>query len=141
MPFDLSNLNKGARFFWDKGEKDEWVELRALPIDELKKIRKQCVKKGIEYKNNKRGVINRIEFEETNEDLFNELMWDYVITAWRVVDPKGKEIPCTKANKLALMGGSIEFAKWVTESLEKLNEDGATIQEAEAKNSSTTQND
>lgn len=141
MPFDLKNLNAGARFYWDD-TRTEWVEIRTLSVNEMKRIRKDAVKKGVEYYRDKRGgKVHRIEYEDMNDDKFSDSMWDYVIVNWNILDKAGKKIPCTRENKLLLMGNSIEFAKFVSDNLAKLTEDERIIEEQDIKNLPTTQSD
>lgn len=126
--FDLENLNPGIWIDYDEEGKAQ-VCIRICAGDDLKYIRKKTVKKKIEYKNGQ-----RFEFEETNEDLFRELLWDFCIVDWKgFIGKDGKEIECTKENKLLLMGKSIEFAKFLGEALEKVGQENREAIEAEEK--------
>ena len=126
--FDLDNLNPGVWIDYDEEGKAK-VCLRICAGDDLKYIRKKTVKKKVEYKNGQ-----RFEFEETNDDLFREFLWDFCIVAWSgFIDKEGKEIPCTKENKILLMGKSIEFAKFLGEALEKIGEENKEAREEEEK--------
>lgn len=110
-----------ARFFEMEG--GGRVQLRTLTADDLKKIRRQTVKKKVDFKKVD-GTPGRFEFEELNEDLQNELFWDHVIVSWEnLFDAKEKPIPCTKENKVLLMSRSMKFAKFVGESIKALAED------------------
>ena len=128
MPFDLDNLNPATRFYYDDDE-DEWVELRICAGEDLDRIHKQTRKTKREYK---MGV--RYTYEDINHDLEAELMNDFTITAWHIVTPDGKEIPCTYENKQLMMKGSVEFASWVTRCLQKLNEKFLIFQDEQEKN-------
>lgn len=131
MIFDVNNLNPGVWF--DK--EDMKIKLRLCAGDDLRKIDKQTTKKQVEYK---RG--QRFEYVDINEDLRNEVIWDFCIVEWKnVMDKHGNEIPCTRANKVLLMGQSIAFASFVGDCLEKLTKDEEKRIEEEHENLSSTQ--
>lgn len=101
------------------------VQLKTVSAEEFKAIRKQTVKKRVDFKKVD-GVPGRFPFEEVDEDLQNELFWDAVIVSWEnFSDKNGKEIPCTKENKVLLMTRSAKFSKFVADSLKTLGEDEA----------------
>lgn len=125
---------KGAVFEMDGGGR---VELRTLSYDVLKKINKQTTRKKVDFKKVE-GTPGRFEYEEVNEDLQNELFWDYCIVSWEnLYDSKEKEIPCTKENKVLLMSRSTQFAKFVADSLATLGEDEKIQAAVTEKNSET----
>ena len=110
------------------------VILRTMTADVLKAIRKQTVKKKVDFKKIE-GTPVRLEYEEVNEELQNELFWDHIIVEWdNLLDGKGNAIPCTKENKLKLMLRSIKFSQFITESLKTLADDEAKQLEASEKN-------
>lgn len=128
--FDIED-DLGRFFEMDGGGR---VKLRPMTADVLKAIRKQSVKKRVEFKKVE-GTPHRFEFEEVNEDMQNELFWDHIIVAWEgLVDGKGADIPCTKENKLKLMMRSVKFSQFITESLKALADDEAKQAEASEKN-------
>jgi hypothetical protein len=130
--FDLDGKDEGAWFDLDGGGR---IQLRTLSIGTLKDIRKQCVKQVVEYKRIE-GKAERFEVEKENADLSNELFWDHCIVAWeKFVDGKGKEIPCTKENKILLMTQSQKFVRFVSDCLKKLTEDEEAKGQALEKNS------
>ena len=111
------------------------VQLRTLSYDALKKISKQSTRKKVDFKKVE-GTPGRFEYEEVNEDLQNELFWDYCIVSWEnLFDSKEKEIPCTKENKVLLMSKSALFAKFIADSLKTLAEDEELQAEVAEKNS------
>jgi len=120
MEFDLENLNAGNWFEMDNGGK---ICLRVCDGDALRNIRKKTVTKKVEYKK----VDNRLErfvVEDANDDLQADMIWDYCIVNWEnFFDKNKKPIPCTPENKKLLMGKSIQFAKFVSECLDKLREE------------------
>jgi len=136
MPFDLKNLNPAVKFYYPGTRKAEWLELRNIPIGELRKMRKRCVKQTVEYyrPDDSKGQPYRYETEDIDDDKFNEMLWDYQIVSWKIIDPEGKEIPCTLENKLLLMGNSTEFADWVVKCLNKLAKDSEKKKEDSEKN-------
>jgi len=126
--------SSGSWFEMDGGGR---VELRTLSYDSLKKINKQSTRKRVDFKKVE-GTPGRFEYEEVNEDLQNELFWDHCIVSWEnLFDSKEKEILCTKENKVLLMTKSAQFAKFVADSLQTLNEDEVTQAEVAEKNSQT----
>lgn len=111
------------------------VQLRSLTTDAFKSIQKQTVKKKVDFKKVD-GVPARLEYEEVDADLQNELFWDAVVVAWEnLLDAKMATIPCTKENKILLMSRSARFAKFVADSLKTLSEDEAREAEQSEKNS------
>ena len=122
----------GVWFDMDGGGR---VQLRTLSYDALKKISKQSTRKKVDFKKVE-GTPGRFEYEEVNEDLQNELFWDYCIVGWEnLFDSKEKEIPCTKENKTLLMSRSALFAKFIADSLKTLAEDEELQAEVAEKNS------
>lgn len=110
------------------------VQLRTLSIAEFKDIQRKTVRKKVDYKKIE-GTVGRFEYEELNQDLQNELYWDAVIVGWdNLTDKSGKEIPCTKENKVLLMTHSKKFLEFVIESLKALGEEEEARRDAEAKN-------
>ena len=132
MPFDLKGLNKPSRFFWP--ESDEWVDLRNVSLAEFKKIRAATVVKRTEYHQVDGGKPFRYEVDETDDTAADELLWDYQIVDWNIVDPDGKKIKCTKENKLLLMGNSSEFVNFVVDSLNRLAKDEKKRRDKSEKN-------
>jgi hypothetical protein len=119
---------------WFEMEGGGKVELRSLSYDALKKIDKQVSVKRVDFKKVE-GTPERFEYKETNEDLQNELFWDYCIISWEnLFDSKEKEIPCTKDNKVLLMTKSVMFAKFISDSLQILTESETKQAEALEKN-------
>ena len=110
------------------------MQLRTISVADFKAIQKQTVKKKVDYKRVE-GMPGRFEYEAIDQDLQNELYWDAVIVGWEnFTDKNGKEIPCTKENKVLLMSRSKKFLEFVVESLKTLSEDEAAQQEIERKN-------
>jgi hypothetical protein len=126
MPFKLDNLNPPARFPYNESE---WIEVRNINIAKIKEFRKKVVKKKIEYK---RG--QRFEYEETDDELMNALMWDYQIVDWNIQTTDGEEIECTKENKVLMMEYSPEFADFFVECIDQLRRDEAKQVEDSEKN-------
>ncbi|MHC4265972.1 MAG: hypothetical protein ACYSUK_08575 [Planctomycetota bacterium] len=134
MPIDIKGLNKPSRFYWP-GSDDEWVELRHINLSEIKKIRRTTVTRRAEYhQTDKDSKPFRYEVEDTDEDRADELLWDYQIVDWNLVDPDGKKIKCDKKNKLLLMGNSAEFVSFVVDNLNRLASDEKERQEKSEKN-------
>ncbi len=117
---------------WFEMEGGGRLQLRIPTIEDWKRIRKQTVRKKVEFKKVD-GTPGRFEFEEVNEDLQNELFWDSAIVNFENFTNKGAVIPCTKENKVLLMTNS-RFAKFFAESFKTLTEDEAKQAEASEKN-------
>ena len=116
MKFDLQELNPGT--FFDFGEDGGRISLRLCAGDDLRDIQKATVKKRVEFKNGQ-----RYEVEDVNEALRGEMLWDFSIVNWeKFFDAQGKEIPCTRENKILLMGKSPRFANFVASCLQELRD-------------------
>jgi hypothetical protein len=125
------NEAPGAWFDMEGGGR---IQLRSVPPDAMRAIRKQTVKKRVDYPI-VAGQPRRFEYEELDEDLQNELLWDYVIVAWEnLFDRDGKPIPCTRENKVLAMNRSKVFSTFFNECLKKLLEDEAAVVEEASKN-------
>ena len=119
---------------WFELEGGGRVQLRSISADDWKVIRKQTVKREVDFKRID-GKAERFEFEKVNDDLQNELFWDHVIQSWEnFIDSKGEKIPCTKENKILLMSRSAKFVKFVSECLKQMADDDAAQAEALEKN-------
>ena len=128
---DISDEKTGSWFDMDGGGR---IQLRTMTLDALKDTRKQTVKKKVEYKRVE-GRAERFDVEEINDELQNELFWDYVVMAWEnLLDAKEQQIPCTKENKMLLMMRSAKFVKFVTDALRTLSDDETAQAEATEKN-------
>ena len=130
---DLKGLKAPSRFFWP-GSDNEWVDLRNITLAELKEIRSKTISKRVEYHQVNNGRPYRYEVEDTDQDKADELLWDLQIVNWDIVDSEGEKIPCTKENKLLLMGNSAEFAGFVVDSLNQIVKDEAERREKSEKN-------
>ena len=119
---------------WFELEDGGRIQLKNLTADDLKEIRKQTVKKRVDFKKVD-GTPGRFEYEEVDRDLENVLFWEKVIVDWEnFFDAKKKPIPCTKENKLLLMGRSQKFIRVVTDFLKVLTDDDAEQAERAEKN-------
>jgi len=118
--FDVDGeLNPGVPFTMEGGG---IIYLRVCAGDDLREIRKKSVKKNKEYKRVD-GNLQRLTYEEVDEDLQSQLIWDFCIVNWENLfsdAEKTKPIPCTSENKQKLMGKSLVFSKFVGESLQTL---------------------
>lgn len=131
MQFDLENLNPGAWFDLVEGKpKDGRICLRVCNGKALEAIRAKTVKARVEYRGGQ-----RFEYADIKEDLHSELVWDYCIVDWEnIQDAEGNPIPCTRANKVKLMRGSILFSRVVSGALARLADDIQQRAENAAKN-------
>lgn len=122
MQIDLEDLNPGTWFDMEGGGR---VCLRVCAGDDYRAIRKQATKKKVDYP--KTG--GRFPYEEVDEELQAQLLWDFCIVNWEnIFDKDLKPIPCTKEFKLLLMGKSVVFSRFVTEKFTELA-DMVSVQE------------
>jgi len=126
--FDIGGeLNPGVTFDFEGSGK---MTFRVCAGDDFRNIRKQTLKKKVEYKNGQ-----RFQIEVIDEDLENQLLWDFCIIGWEnFFDASGNPIPCTKENKILLMGKSIKFSRFVLDCLNKIAEIETEQSEVERKN-------
>jgi len=125
--FNLAELNPGVVFDFENGGT---VTLRVCAGDDFRHIRKQTSKKKVEYKNGQRFQVEIID-----EDLENQLLWDFCIIGWEnFFDGSGSPILCTRENKILLMGKSIKFSRFVLDCLNKITEIETEQAETERKN-------
>lgn len=128
--FNLKNLNPGTWFKFDPNDpKSGEICIRTCGIDDIKEIRKQTIKTKRVFRDGKVYVD-----EEPNLDLQNEMTWDKCIVDWKNFEDEGVVFPCTKENKMLLMGQSIPFAKRVTECITELSKSENEIEEIIEKN-------
>ena len=133
VSFDLENLNPGTMFEMEGGGQ---LWLRVCAGDDLRDIRKKTVQKKKEYKKIN-GNLQRLTFEEVDDDLQSQLVWDFCIVKWEKFfadEAKTIPIPCTTENKLKLMGRSLIFSKFVGDSLTTLRGTIEAEEEAVEKN-------
>lgn len=129
--FCMDDLNPGQSFEMEGGGV---VYLRVCAGDDLRDIRKKTVKKQKEYKKID-GNLQRLTFEEVDDDLQSQMIWDFCIVKWEnFFDAAGNPIPCTTENKLKLMGRSLTFSKFVGECLTTIRGTLETEEEAVEKN-------
>jgi hypothetical protein len=116
----FDDANPGVEFEHEDGWK---LSLRVCTMEELDNIRKETSKKKEAFK--KVGnSYQRFAWDEVDDKKQSQMIWDYCITAWEGIYGKdGKDIPCTAENKYMMMQKSQPFAKFVTESMQKLNSD------------------
>ena len=108
---------KGKEGSWFQLAEGAEVFLQPLTSEQYKEIEKEVVTKLVEYVPDKSGKLQRIEYEEVDEDKRRELTWDKIIVNWKgiTIDPSGgEELPCVKENKVLLMKKSLQFAQFVT---------------------------
>lgn len=125
--FNLDNLNPGK---WYEMEGGGEICLRVCAGDDYKAIRKQTVRRKVEWK-----MGTRVEYDITDDEKQSELLWDFSIVDWKnIFDANKVEIPCNKENKKLLMGKSLFFSKFVSDKLSEMTEELAEVKEEEEKN-------
>jgi len=130
----MTVFNTEPKKYWFDIEGGGRICLRPLTIEDWKEIRKETAKKREVFKVVD-GVMQRVAWEDEDEDKQNEFFWDRVIVDWKdFVDVKGKPIPCNKKTKILLLLKSLKFVKIVTELFNKMMEEEAKRQEELEKN-------
>lgn len=131
MRIDLDDMNPPVEFPY--GEDGASVTLRVCAGDDIRAIEKKRPGK-VEYKNGQRFEYVPKDVEERR----NEDIWDFCLVSWKGLVNKDEEpIPCTRENKVLLMGKSVVFARFIAESLSKLREDIEAKEEELGKNRRT----
>lgn len=127
--FDIDEAGK-----WVDLEGGGRIQLRSVTAAKFKEINRLTVKKRTEFKKVE-GTPARFDVEDKNEELATELFWDHAIVAWEgFKTPDGKDILCTKENKIAYINGSSKFLRLVNEALKTITDAEAEDAKAEEKN-------
>lgn len=151
MIFDLERLNEGEWFPFfeshidDKGEivyddpKSDAGRIRIRSMNPIIEKQIEGRKRSAQFVLNPQsramervGYFEEIPFEQAKKD--RDDVWDYVITGLEgLYDAKGKEIECTRENKLKLMAIPM-FDRFVAKCLQILANAGVKAKEDEGKN-------
>lgn len=117
MIFDLVDPNPPVKVVIGKDDKDDaFLMLRPASAEALENIRKKTHTKKLK---NIRGVIH--ESIKIDEDAYDLAFWGYSLPEWGGIrDAKGKEIPCTPKNVVALIKKSPHFSGIVSEALDEV---------------------
>ena len=115
----MKDPNPGLWFKFDENDPESGdICIRTLNVEKRDEIRGKAVKKRVQFKHGQ-----RFEIEETNDDLFSKLIWDYSIAEWTgLVDDDGADIECNVDNKVHLMRNHVGFASFVGDKMEELSE-------------------
>jgi len=130
---NFSSANSGQWYYFDEANPElGGVCLRELSTDEATRIEKLTVK-------HKRKVVrgNVVDTKVEDTERANRLIWDYCITDWQNVQLDGRDLDCTRENKVKMMK-CVDFAKFVGEALVDLVDTNRTLEEARRKNSGTS---
>lgn len=121
----IVDLEEKTECGWFDLEGGGRLQLRLLSIDDIREMRKQCVKTIPEYPKID-GEYRRFEGTEFNTDLWREIMWDKTIMSWEQVFDKNEiPIPVTRENKVLLMTRVAKFNKAYEDGLKALKESDA----------------
>lgn len=128
MKFKVNDSNPGTWFNFIDGKPEEGgVCVRAMTPSKLAEIEKKYSERKSEYiapknQDGKQLPAQRFVWLEYNEDEMFADRWDYCICDWRnLCNEDGVEIPCTKENKVKLMGEELMFSAFILSCLQKLN--------------------
>lgn len=114
------------------------VCLRVMDPETIESIQSKTRKRTAEFVlNPKTRAMDRVQYYDQTpeqEKSEREMIWDYAIQDWAgILDKNGDEIPCTLANKMALMNNP-QFARFVGRCLQLITGAAASASEASAKN-------
>lgn len=136
MIVDLEEREEKATFDLKGGGK---LHLRLLSADDIKAMRKACMKKVVEYPLLD-GKYQRFENQDFDSDLWQEMLFDLTITGWDdLFDRNEKAIPVTKENKLLLMTRVPEFTEAYMAGMKALKDAESARQGQSEKNLPTGQ--
>jgi len=131
MLIDLENLNPGT---WFDMTDEVKVCLRVCDTEAMRKIRLKTTTKKNEFKKID-GKHERFTWEESDDEMQMDMIYDYCIVDWEgIIDKKtGLGVPCNSENKKLLMGKHLQFAKFISDSLDLLRRqiEGEASQEQE----------
>ena len=115
----MKDPNPGIWFKFDEADPESGeICIRPLNPEKREEIRNKTVKKKEKFKHGQ-----RFTYEETNDDLFARLVWDYSIADWSgLVDDDGNEIVCNIENKVFFMRNHVGFAGFVSDKMAELAE-------------------
>ena len=131
----MTVFNLEAKEYWFDVKGGGRICLRPLTVEDWREIEKATTKKKEVFKPYQ-GQIVRVAWQEPDDDKQNEMFWDKVIVDWEnFFDANGKPIPCTKKNKVLLIMKSSAFLKFLTDCIQKMNEEEEKRQEEIEKNS------
>jgi hypothetical protein len=107
---------------WFDHESGWRVNLRLATLEAIKDIRKQTVRKKVDYKKVE-GTASRFEFDETDDEKQSKMLWDFCIVGWEgIKDKDGNDVPCNQDMKYYLMNRSALFQTFVSKCMKTLNE-------------------
>lgn len=136
--WNVEDLNPSTLFYFPEME-GQYVALRVASDSDNKELFKKAgikfVKKQLHNKvDRKIELISDVDDDDNKRQKYNEELWDFVITDWKLLDQNAEEIPCTKENKILFMSKSPKFATFVGEKLEELRESFVDKKVSEIKN-------
>lgn len=133
---DLEESPVGERFFWNEESSGPWVEMRLPPTDVLKDIGKRHTTKKVEHVlNTATRHMDRVEYNDVDEESVSCDLWDYVFTAWGGgwVNKDGAEHVCDAETKAKFMRNA-KFNAFASKCLDTLRENAAKLEAATEKN-------
>lgn len=136
MPFDfdidLDNMYPETWFGDTPGKK---VCLRLCPPDKMEEFRKQCLKqKRQAVLNPETRKMELVDNSDFDSDRFTELVTQYQLVNWDLIDVKGRKVDFNPENVKRMMQVPV-FVEYVTDCLKELAVLAGFIKKAESKNS------
>jgi hypothetical protein len=121
IDINLEELNPGVWFWTDGNDNEEGICLRFLPLEKLREIAKQTTKTTYNYVLNEfTHRMEAVPVYDRDNGANDDLVYDYTIVDWKLKDRSGREIPCTKENKLLLMHEHTLFHRFYLQCVDKL---------------------
>ena len=117
MKFNFSKLNEPVWFYFDDQPENGGVCIRVAPSKEVERICRICsTKQPAEY----RGGVRYEIPDKVDDKKYSQMIWDYVIYDWDILDENGNKPELTIENKYKLMSEEPAFSTFVVQKLETL---------------------
>jgi len=142
----FSTENPCTKFYFPEQEgtpdsEQAWVKLRPVSTDKVREIIKQAKQVKVGFRavgEDDKAALKQVQWEEMDVDIIYTEMWDYSIVDWGHIEVNGQPLPCSRENKLLLIGNDIRFATNLIEWRKELEKDHVALVELLEKNSLST---
>ena len=127
MKFKTEKANEGQWFPFVEGDNEQGgIYLRLLTPDAIRDIRKKSRKKRhklLKEEGRPNMPAQPVLVEDIDEELEEELIWDYSITGWKNLQGDDDEdLEPTAKNKARLMANNLNFVNFVRRCQDQLRE-------------------
>lgn len=96
------------------------VKFRLLTLKQNEKIVEATQKEVKEYKTKENGDLQLFESVKVDKELATEMQFDFLIPEWEIKF-NGKELKCTKQNKIMMMKENSAFLAFQAACIQKLS--------------------